>query len=90
MDARRQPSIQNAPQVLFSKEPPLELKPFALPVSDTIGYVTFGNLIDNSKSFSLVILTRQLQWMDVFHESNCFVITCIIILKRLKLICILE
>lgn len=41
-DARRQPSVQTAPQVLFSKEPPLELKDFAgLRDSEDINYVTF-------------------------------------------------
>ena len=43
VDARRQPSIQTAPQVLFSaKEPPLEIRGLpGLRDSDDIGYVTF-------------------------------------------------
>ncbi|RKO87681.1 actin-related protein 2/3 complex subunit 2 [Blyttiomyces helicus] len=43
VDARRQPSIQNAPQVLYSpREPPLELRGQpGLIDSDSIGYVTF-------------------------------------------------
>ncbi|KZW02881.1 P34-Arc-domain-containing protein [Exidia glandulosa HHB12029] len=43
VDARRQPSIQTAPQVLFTaKEPPLEIRSAAgLKNSDDIGYVTF-------------------------------------------------
>ncbi|KAH7102785.1 arp2/3 complex 34 kDa subunit [Auriculariales sp. MPI-PUGE-AT-0066] len=43
VDARRQPSIQTAPQVLFSsKEPPLEIRAAAnLRNSEDIGYVTF-------------------------------------------------
>ena len=44
VDARRQPSIQNAPQVLYSqREPPLELKGVnGLIDSENLGYVTFG------------------------------------------------
>ncbi|KAF5335987.1 hypothetical protein D9611_006406 [Ephemerocybe angulata] len=43
VDARRQPSIQNAPQVLYSnREPPLEIRHVpGLRSSDDIGYVTF-------------------------------------------------
>lgn len=42
VDARRQPSIQNAPQVLYSsKEPPLEIRHLGLRKSDDLGYVTF-------------------------------------------------
>ena len=43
MDARRQPSIQNAPQVLYSqRDPPLELKGVSgLVDSENVGYVTF-------------------------------------------------
>jgi actin related protein 2/3 complex subunit 2 len=45
VDARRQPLIQNAPQVLYShREPPLELKEVSgLLDSENVGYVTFGN-----------------------------------------------
>lgn len=47
VDARRQPSIQTAPQVLYSsREPPAELRGVAgLKDSDNIGYVTFGSLL---------------------------------------------
>ncbi|KAI8847426.1 Arp2/3 complex, 34 kd subunit p34-Arc-domain-containing protein [Chytridium lagenaria] len=43
VDARRQPAIQSAPQVLYSpKEPPLELRGVpGLIESESIGYVTF-------------------------------------------------
>lgn len=43
VDARRQPSIQTAPQVLFSaKEPPLEIRSApGLKNSEDVGYVTF-------------------------------------------------
>lgn len=43
MDARRQPTIQNAPQVLYSnRDPPLEIRHIAgLRKSEDIGYVTF-------------------------------------------------
>ena len=44
MDARRR-AIQNAPQVLFRNEPPLELRgvPKLANERDEVGYVTFGN-----------------------------------------------
>ncbi|CAK5267621.1 unnamed protein product [Mycena citricolor] len=43
VDARRQPSIQNAPQVLYSsRDPPLEIRHLAdLRKTDDMGYVTF-------------------------------------------------
>ncbi|KAF9462890.1 actin-related protein ARPC2 [Collybia nuda] len=43
VDARRQPSIQNAPQVLYSnRDPPLEIRHLSgLRAADDIGYVTF-------------------------------------------------
>lgn len=43
VDARRQPAIQNAPQVLYSaREPPLELRNVrGLRDAESIGYVTF-------------------------------------------------
>ncbi|KAJ3333901.1 hypothetical protein HDU76_001382 [Blyttiomyces sp. JEL0837] len=43
VDARRQPAIQNAPQVLYSaREPPLELRHVrGLVDSESVGYVTF-------------------------------------------------
>lgn len=43
VDARRQPSIQNAPQVLYSsRDPPLEIRHVpGLRNSEDIGYVTF-------------------------------------------------
>ena len=43
VDARRQPSIQNAPQVLYSnREPPLEVRGVVpASVSENTGYVTF-------------------------------------------------
>jgi actin related protein 2/3 complex subunit 2 len=44
VDARRQPSTQNAPQVLYTnRDPPLELRGVAgLKDSENMGYVTFG------------------------------------------------
>jgi actin related protein 2/3 complex subunit 2 len=46
VDARRQPAIQTAPQVLYTnREPPMELRGVAgLKDSENIGYVTFGRL----------------------------------------------
>ena len=43
VDARRQPSLQITPQVLFSKEPPREV--VGKTAQENVGYVTFGNLI---------------------------------------------
>lgn len=48
MDARRR-AIQNAPQVLFRNEPPLELQNIpnlANQRGDKVGYVTFGNSVN--------------------------------------------
>lgn len=47
VDARRLPTLQNAPQVLYSnRDPPLELRGVSgLKTSDDVGYVTFGKEI---------------------------------------------
>ena len=52
VDARRQPAIQGAPQVLYSnREPPLEIRHLpGLSSAEDVGYVTFGTL----RSASLV------------------------------------
>ena len=44
VDARRQPALQNAPQVLFyPRDPPVELQGVSgLQSADNVGYVTFG------------------------------------------------
>lgn len=44
VDARRDPSVQNAPQVLYTnREPPLEIRDIpGVQSHDNIGYVTFG------------------------------------------------
>lgn len=44
VDARRRPSCQTAPQVLYSnREPPLEIRHLpGLADSENVGYVTFG------------------------------------------------
>jgi actin related protein 2/3 complex, subunit 2 len=64
VDARRQPAIQNAPQVLYSnREPPLELKGSpGLKDSENIGYVTFGRL----GSDFLVLFPRHFQGPAAF------------------------
>lgn len=63
VDARRQPSIQNAPQVLYSnREPPLEVRNVkGLNKGDDVGYVTFGkqpSLHSISSPFILLSLTH--------------------------------
>ena len=47
VDARRLPTLQNAPQVLYSnRDPPLELRGVSgLKTGDDVGYVTFGKEI---------------------------------------------
>lgn len=48
MDARKR-AIQNAPQVLFRNEPPLELQgvpKLANERNDEVGYVTFGSSVN--------------------------------------------
>ena len=44
VDARRQQSMQNAPQVMYSsREPPLEIRHLpGLKTHENVGYVTFG------------------------------------------------
>ena len=61
VDARRQPSIQNAPQVLYSnREPPLEVRNVqGLNKGDDVGYVTFGT---SSLIPILPFLCSQSQW----------------------------
>ncbi|WFC93962.1 Arp complex subunit [Malassezia brasiliensis] len=59
VDARRQPSIQNAPQVLYSsREPPLEIRSVpGLQRSEDTGYVTF------------VLFPRHFQHPDVRYST---------------------
>ncbi|KAN0064760.1 Arp complex subunit [Thecaphora frezii] len=59
VDARRQPSIQNAPQVLYSnREPPLEIRNVpGLSRGEDVGYVTF------------VLFPRHFQNVDVMAAT---------------------
>lgn len=65
VDARRR-AIQNAPQVLFKNEPPLELQGVpGLPASGTgeVGYITFGmltSLLVRKHANPLVLFPRHL------------------------------
>jgi len=68
VDARRQPSIQNAPQVLYTnRDPPLEIRHLpGLRNADDIGYVTFvlfprhfGNPTTASATISHIQLFRD-------------------------------
>ena len=46
VDARKTPGLQNAPQVLFSKEPPLDLKGASgVSTKEGLHYVSFGNMV---------------------------------------------
>lgn len=66
VDARRQPSIQNAPQVLYSnREPPLEIRSVqGLNRGDDVGYVTFGKF--------LVARPPLFQIADSFYDAVLF------------------
>lgn len=84
VDARRQPSIQTAPQVLFSaKEPPLEIRSApGLKNSDDIGYVTFGvsgalvaSFADTDQSSSRAITTTPTCSTRQSRTSSCSVAT---------------
>lgn len=68
VDARRQPSIQNAPQVLYSnRDPPLEIRHVpGLRNADNVGYVTFvlfprhfANQVTASATISHIQLFRD-------------------------------
>jgi Arp2/3 complex, 34 kD subunit p34-Arc len=94
VDARRQPAIQNAPQVLYTnREPPLELRGLpGLKDSANIGYVTFGIfllLTHHFQSYFLGIFKDQRQ-PKRFPKSWSFEITFTIISKPQNLICTLE
>lgn len=61
VDARRR-AIQNAPQVLFRNDPPLELQGVAgLPATGDAGYITFGTASSYTRDCLLLAqsLTRQ-------------------------------
>lgn len=58
MDARRR-AIQNAPQVLFRNEPPLELQNvqnLGNERDDKVGYVTFGNPAKSTNTLLSLLL----------------------------------
>lgn len=57
VDARRRPSCQTAPQVLYSnREPPLEIRELKeLIDGDNIGYVTFGVSFTTSALISSIV-----------------------------------
>jgi actin related protein 2/3 complex subunit 2 len=44
VETRRQLGLQNAPQVLFNKELPGELKNIGIKENDQVGYVSFGKI----------------------------------------------
>ena len=92
VDARRR-AIQNAPQVLFRNEPPLELQHLSglqRSSKGNVGYITFGrcsapsfydNLVDRKQYFSQDISSRS-DVLRLSRISKRFVITFIIISKR--------
>ncbi|KAI8838775.1 Arp2/3 complex, 34 kd subunit p34-Arc-domain-containing protein [Chytriomyces cf. hyalinus JEL632] len=72
VDARRQPAIQNAPQVLYSpREPPLELRGLKLSDAENIGYVTFGTSRQNAFQFFLLFFERRRMSVCKRVQFNC-------------------
>lgn len=79
VDARRRPSCQTAPQVLYSnREPPLEIRHLpALADGENVGYVTFGERHgardgwDNGAQIRDSTDTRSAAATTVFIQS-CF------------------
>ena len=91
MDARRQPAIQNAPQVLYTnREPPLELRGVSgLKDSDYIGYVTFGKGSNLMQYYSLATFkVKQPLIVSLVSKFSETIFT--IISRHLKHIFILE
>lgn len=69
-DARRLPSIQSAPQVLYSnREPPAEIRHIpGLSSDDNIGYVTFGETPE--PSVLLRAESRPIRWKTITRSDS--------------------
>ncbi|KAF8751934.1 Arp2/3 complex 34 kDa subunit [Rhizoctonia solani] len=76
VDARRQPSIQTAPQVLYSnREPPLEIRGVqGLNVSDDVGYVTF--VIFPRHFSNPVVAANTISHIQLFRDYLHYHIKC--------------
>ncbi|KAI0313176.1 arp2/3 complex [Amylostereum chailletii] len=75
VDARRLPTIQNAPQVLFTnREPPLEIRGVpGLIDSDSIGYVTF---VLFPRHFSSTTAADTISHIQLFRDYLHYHIKC--------------
>ncbi|KAH9479452.1 Actin-related protein 2/3 complex subunit 2 [Psilocybe cubensis] len=75
VDARRQPSIQNAPQVLYSsRDPPLEIRHIpGLRNSEEIGYVTF---VLFPQHFTTAIAPSTISHIQLFRDYLHYHIKC--------------
>jgi len=75
VDARRQPSIQNAPQVLYSsRDPPLEIRHVpGLRNSEDIGYVTF---VLFPRHFTKSVAPATISHIQLFRDYLHYHIKC--------------
>ncbi|PPQ90740.1 hypothetical protein CVT25_010129 [Psilocybe cyanescens] len=75
VDARRQPSIQNAPQVLYSsRDPPLEIRHVpGLRNSEEIGYVTF---VLFPRHFTKSVAPSTISHIQLFRDYLHYHIKC--------------
>ncbi|PPR03197.1 hypothetical protein CVT26_008045 [Gymnopilus dilepis] len=75
VDARRQPSIQNAPQVLYSnREPPLEIRHVpGLRNSEDVGYVTF---VLFPRHFTKQVAPATISHIQLFRDYLHYHIKC--------------
>ncbi|KAF4610568.1 hypothetical protein D9613_006871 [Agrocybe pediades] len=75
VDARRQPSIQNAPQVLYSnRDPPLEIRHVpGLRNSEDIGYVTF---VLFPRHFAPAVASTTISHIQLFRDYLHYHIKC--------------
>jgi len=75
VDARRQPSIQNAPQVLYSnRDPPLEIRDLpGVRNGEDIGYVTF---VLSPRHFTKLVAPATISHIQLFRDYLHYHIKC--------------
>jgi actin related protein 2/3 complex, subunit 2 len=76
VDARRLPTIQNAPQVLYTnRDPPLEIRSVpGLKVSDDVGYVTF--VLFPRHFINPVVAASTISHIQLFRDYFHYHIKC--------------
>jgi len=76
VDARRQPTIQNAPQVLYSsRDPPLEIRHLpGLKNSDDVGYVTF--VLFPRHFVNVTVASATISHIQLFRDYLHYHIKC--------------